>query len=775
MTAAADVATADHGQGTPTSGGPPARGRRVGGGARAAGLFLGVQAALMAAIAVWQPRFFYYDDLQVQYIPVWRWLGPQVGSGGLPLMDPDQGSGGALVADLQYGILDPVHWALAWVVAQVDDLNLVAWGLRTLVVLVLGLGTVALARALGARPVWAALAAVGAVNCGFLVWFASWWPAGWGTAWMPWLWWALVSRSRAAVPVAVLASYLLITSGYPYVLPFTGVMVLGVVGERLLRDRRVRGQGDLVVRLVAGAGGALLGASGLLTASALTPFSQRSQAPADPFGNAGQYIPNLLDVLSGGVTTSPSVVGWWGDRLPPAVLAFAWFVLPCLALVRWRGDGGPGAAWRAPGVPTAALLCAVAVVATQTPTIVADFRYPFRYVVVLGATLPLLVAVVASRRGLEITRSRLLVAGVLLAVQAGVGLSRTPALWKWHVLPAVVGVLVLAVLRWSARREGRDVPSARRGLARWAAPPVVLLLATAGAPLASIGTAISYADVDAVSAGRPVSGLPARGVYESGLWPSRASEFRALSQGVGLDATVMWWPGPGEDRGALEGVPVGSAGLLAGVSTGYSYTSLGQAGWAGRWCADIVGQLNACADPAASLLERVPGTTTSWLLAMSKDVVLLDDRAPDSIREGLAAEYDQVGEDRGFSRWERRDPTPGRVTWAGADVDSVRAVDVQADEERYDVVWSAGDSTRILTRIPWWPGYTATLDGRPLDVDVVEGTLVSVELPSAGGQGQLEIRYERPRAAAGFAAVGLGVVLSVGAVGAGVLLRRRRG
>ncbi len=33
----------------------------------------------MAAIAVLEPRFFYYDDLQVQYIPVWRWLGRRWG------------------------------------------------------------------------------------------------------------------------------------------------------------------------------------------------------------------------------------------------------------------------------------------------------------------------------------------------------------------------------------------------------------------------------------------------------------------------------------------------------------------------------------------------------------------------------------------------------------------------------------------------------------------------------------------------------------------------
>jgi hypothetical protein len=743
----------------------------------AAGLFLAAEAVFLVLVRLWQPRFFYFDDLQAQYLPVWTWMGNRADGGRPPLIDPDQGSAGAFVADLQYGVLDPFHWLLMSVVSGVDNLNLVAWGLKGMVVVVLGLGTTVLATHLGARPVWAAAAAVGAVNSGFMLWFAtSWWPAGWGTALVPWLWWALSSRSRWSVPVAVLAAYLLLTSGYPYALPFVGLMAACLIVERLLRPRLEGGVRDLVVRLVAAGGGALLGASGLLAASALTPLSQRSQGGMDPFGNAGTYIPNLIDVLLGGSTTSASVVGWWGDRLPPPVMAAAWFVLPTLALIRWHARPDAVPLWRTRGVLPAAALCVVAVIATQTPTMVADLRYPFRYVVVLQVTLPLLVAVLASRCGVVATRKRLLLAGSLLAAQCALSFSRTPVLWEWHGLVLVVGLLVLLAIGLVRRRaRTADVSGAVRGRsARLPATALLMSVATVAAPLAGIGTALAYQQVDARTWGAEPTGLPARGVYESELWPSRVSEFERLSQEVGLNATVIWWGEAGGDRGALAGAPVGSAALLAGIRPGYGYTSLGHAGWADRWCADFVGQISGCADPADRLLEEVPGTDITWLEALSKDVVLLDERAPQSIQEALERQYDRVGEDRDFLRYERRDPTPGRITWTSDDVTSVQPLEVSEESESYRVSWS-GDDARVLARIPWWPGYEASVDGEPVELEVVDGTAIAVPLPDGEGSGILEIEYHRPRSTLGFVAVVAGAVAAAVAVVVGLGGDRRRG
>jgi hypothetical protein len=263
-------------------------------------------------------------------------------------------------------------------------------------------------------------------------------------------------------------------------------------------------------------------------------------------------------------------------------------------------------------------------------------------------------------------------------------------------------------------------------------------------------------------------------VYESELWPSRVSEFERLSQEVGLNATVIWWGEAGGDRGALAGAPVGSAALLAGIRPGYGYTSLGHAGWADRWCADFVGQISGCADPADRLLEEVPGTDITWLEALSKDVVLLDERAPQSIQEALERQYDRVGEDRDFLRYERRDPTPGRITWTSDDVTSVQPLEVSEESESYRVSWS-GDDARVLARIPWWPGYEASVDGEPVELEVVDGTAIAVPLPDGEGSGILEIEYHRPRSTLGFVAVVAGAVAAAVAVVVGLGGDRRRG
>ncbi|MFL6112932.1 MAG: hypothetical protein ACJ786_16495, partial [Catenulispora sp.] len=498
----------------------------------ALGLFALAQAALMVVIRLWQPRFFYVDDLQAQYLPVWTWLGQRTGWSGPPLIDPDQGSGGAFVADLQYGVLDPFHWLLANAISRFDGLNAVGWGLHIGAVTVLGLGVVAVATHYRVRPGWTAAAALGAANCGFLFWFgASWWPAAWGTALLPWLWWALVSRLRIAVPVAAFAGYLIATSGYPYSLPFAGLLVIGVAVERGFRHGwrpglRERG---FLLRVLASGGGVLLAAPALLAASAMTPYSQRATLPTGDLGSTGDFIPNILDVLIGGPTSTAQVSGWWGTLLPSPAMATGWFVLPVLALVDWSRVRALGGARRLPGVAVSLVMVTGSLLASQTPTVVGGLRYPFRYVVVLQVVLPLLVALLASRGGVRLGRAQLLAASALLLVQGALGVLRTPALAGWHVGAAVLGILVLVVAgRLAAGRDGRAAgwtgdgvdgdaddlggPVPRRRLSPGSsgsrvALVALVLAATAVAPLVSIGTAVAVNDRVAEKRGQAPSGL----------------------------------------------------------------------------------------------------------------------------------------------------------------------------------------------------------------------------------------------------------------------------
>ena len=716
----------------------------------AAGLFLLAQALLMGAIRLWQPRFFTIDDKLAQYLPVWHWLGSQPGLRP-PLMDADQGSGGAFVADLQYGVLDPFHWVLADVLSRMDGLNAASWGLHALAVGVLGLGVVAVARHLGVGPVWAAAAALGAANSGFLLWFgASWWPAAWGTAVLPWLWWGMVTRSRWGIPVVALAAYLVGTSGYPYSLPFAGLVVAGVGLEAVLRDRAVGAMLErrYLHRVLAAAGGLLMAAPGLLATSAMAPYSQRATLESGPLGSTGEFVPNLLDVLVGGPTATPQVTGWWGAMLPTAMTATAWYVLPVLALVPWRRLRVLGGLRAFPGLVVCVLLVGVAVLATQTPTVVASLRFPFRYVVVLHLVLPVLVALLAARLGLRFTRGRLVVASGLLLLQGLLGTARTPDLAVWHLGVAVLGVLLLVALGQVA-----GTGSTGRLVA------VGVLVVTGLAPLASIGSAVAVNAEFAAARGIEPSGLPASGVNNAEVWPASVPAFRERSVEPGLNATVLVWGDSGADRGLDSGVPAGSAALFSGVRPGFGYTSVGQAGWADRWCQDYLGQSATCVDAVARLLETVPGTGRTWLDVSSKDVLLVDRRSPPEIAESLAGRWREVEVQGDFVRYERLEPTPGRITYAGDAVTGLTAVSGGPEGGTYEVEWTADGDRRLITRIPWWPGYRATLDGEPLEVRAVEGTLVAVDLPEGGGSGELLLSFRPPGLTAGLAAAAVGLLL----------------
>lgn len=759
------------GSGTESASSPagPGSGRR--GGWWAAGLFAVAQAVFFGVLRLWQPRFFFIDDKVLQYLPVWHWLGQHASWSGVPLVDPDQGSGGAFAADLQYGVLDPFHWALAAVLGRMDGLNAAGWGLQILGVYVLGLGIVLLCRRLGASPAWAALAALGAANSGFLLWFGgSWWPAVWGTALLPWLWWALIGRTRWAVPVAAVAAYLLVTSGYPYTLPFAGVVVVGVLAERIRhrRDWRLWRDRPLVTRVLGAAAGLLLGLPGILTASAMTKVSARAAAVLVPQGNSGYFIPNLADVLIGGPTTSPEAFGWWNTIMPSAAAATGWFVLPVLALVRWRRvrEFGLG---RIEGVLTGGLLVLVAVVATQLPTDVGSFRLPMRYMLEVGVFAPVVVAVLASAVGLSFTRGRLLAAGGLVVLQTALAVFRYPALVGWHLAALALGLAALAGLAFTWRRART-------------ASLAVLLAATLVAPLVSVAAAVGARNVEADAAGLPRTGTPDHGMWDAGVWPASVGAIRARAVQPNLNATVIVWSGEADDRGLSTGVPVGSSPLYSGMRTSFGYSSVGQAGWIAHTCQDFLGEIGGggpgtmtgvdCSNPVANLLAPAPGTGLDWLELLSKNTLLLDDRTPPQVAQSLAGRWRLVGPEGGFQRYERITPTVGRITWTSAGVSGLRAVTVGTDSERYDVRWS-GDTARLVTRIPWWPGYRATLDGKPLAVQVVDRAVVAVDLPRGGGSGQLRIFFVPPHHRIGLAAVVLGALVGVAAVG--IELFRRPG
>ena len=73
-----------------------------------------------------------------------------------------------------------------------------------------------------------------------------------------------------------------------------------------------------------------------------------------------------------------------------------------------------------------------------------------------------------------------------------------------------------------------------------------------------------------------------------------------------------------------------------------------------------------------------------------------------------------------------------------------------------------------------WPGYSATLDGRPVPVDSVKGVFVTVRLPAGTDAARLALSFRPPGTTLGLVLAAGGVALLTLMTTLEVLFRRRR-
>ncbi|GAB4080392.1 hypothetical protein GCU67_18080 [Modestobacter muralis] len=682
------------------------------------------------------PRFFWYDDAQAQFGPMTWWLGRHMEGGRPPLMDPEQGQAGNLVADMQYGALDPLHWGLQALAARTDDVVLMSWVFATLSVLLLGLGLLTLLRHHGVHPAIALAGALGTASSGFLLWYGSaWWPLLWSVAWLPWFWWGLVSRRTVGVVVLAVSTWALLASGNPYILFFALALVLAHAVELVRDARSLRGllAGPVVARLLAMSAGLAMALPTLLSTVQMSPYIERQEA--DPLvGNVGFAVPNLADVVLGSPTLMGQTNAWSGSlSLAPAMYTFL-VAVAALALVDWRR------ALRSPGVLTAAAVLVLAVVFTQLPTTVAVFRYPVRYLVVVQVVLPVLVLLALTAAPL-LTRPRLALAAGLIGVQALLAAFRAPVFFRWHALAAVLTVVAVAALVLALGRAAG--PRGDRGRRVAGAAAVVLVLSAWGTVFVGEQMMVSLSDRADVLDARPDLGdTPFRVFGSYDPTGSTVQDYRRQLVATDSAATVIT-PGFGGDFGWGAGVIRGNGNLLGDFATGTGSFAVWQLAQNAHWCRNYQGA--TCGDPQL-LLAEAPGVGVPWIDLLSSDRVLISDAAPEPLR----AHFEQPGwtlvrQAGVFREYQREDGLPGRVTAArGADVAEVPGgVGLGRGDGPMDsyTVSTGGSAGQLALRTTWWPGMEATVDGQSIPVGTVDGAVLRLDLPAGLDGARLEISY----------------------------------
>jgi hypothetical protein len=723
-------------------------------------LYLVLQAVQLGVLRRAAPHFFWLDDAQIQFTPMTWWLGRHF-DGTPPLLDPDQGMADNLTADMQYGVLDVVRWPFLLFAGQQDSLAGIATAHAWISVFTLGCASLAVLLNHRVRPTLAVAGALGVATSGFMMWWASGWsPQMWSMATLVWLWAALSShRWYGAVGVG-LASAAVVCSGNPWIIPLVPVLVAAYgyerwreLGRGLLRSRQT---GATVLALMAGVA---LSVPTLVNTLDIAQWMHRP-APEYVVASAGGAL-NLFDLFVGGTTQL-------NDRNVP-MLSTLLFALPLLTLVDWRR------AVRSPGVLTAGALWVTAAALTQLPTHLAALRYPFRVMVVVEVALGLL-AVLAFASAPLVTRRRLLVAGGLVLLQAAIGLSRSPVLWRWHALSTVLVVLaVLAVLVLVGR-----LPVVRGVATRWVRPvAAATVVALAASPLlvqvAMMSTVqeryehlVSGPD-DRVDVFRSMTNG-----YDVG---ATVPQFRANAYATDTSLTVYPFGvfGDGNDRGWRHGVLGGNANLPADLRVGYGSLAVWHEGVRQVLEADYQ---NGLAYDQPGLMVVPEGSDVPWvdLLAGNRVLLGLDPHVPGAVSEYFEQHWTLVSSHDGWKEYQRAVPLPGRIS----QVSGVTVADAAPNDgvahlgeplERYTV--STGDSGgRLVFRTPYWNGFRATLDGRPVEVSAFEGSVLQVEVPAGVSSGRLEVFFEPIGARLLPVGVGAGAVLLLSAAAVSVLARR---
>jgi uncharacterized membrane protein YfhO len=91
---------------------------------------------------------------------------------------------------------------------------------------------------------------------------------------------------------------------------------------------------------------------------------------------------------------------------------------------------------------------------------------------------------------------------------------------------------------------------------------------------------------------------------------------------------------------------------------------------------------------------------------------------------------------------------------------------------RVELDQPAPDGSALIVSENWYPGWSATVDGRPATVARADYTLIGV--PLSAGARRVELSFADPNYARGKVITVIALVLTLALIGGGVLLERRR-
>lgn len=652
-------------------------------------------------------RFYFFDDVQHQYLYVTRDMGRLLSTGEWPWLSLELWQAGNYLVEYYVGAMNPLTLLQAWHLYHVADNHLAAFLFALPHILAAGIGTFLLVRRLTGDPRIACL--IGfciAANNYSLYWnAASWHVALVAFAWLPLAWYLVLKAaySRLYFCLAILCFAHIVSAGSPQGALAAGMLFAMIFVEQgILREWRPMLLTGLVV---------VLGAA--LAAPSYFPLAGVIRESARPSGvfNNGFLVPLLSDLLQ---FANPAYLSRSPFTLPlipiPSFYA-AWFALPMLFFIRWEGID-----WRRSGAITGFAGALLFLLAALGPEQIGPIRWPLRFVPYAHMTFLVGLAVLMSQTKCLITFRRIWLVLGMLALQGFMAWQQVPEEWDTHVLVFIflfVAVRIFAALR-NADSDGKST---------------FFLLGVS--LLIFVWTHCNFQD--------------SRGWFQDWEEPRHivldsepTEQEMTYSLYVGNTKFFNMLPG------FVDEYKSGSTALAQGIRSVNGYSPIGHLALSRFACFGAKGE--SCPSLLAKILSREAQTGESYanLFRINRIVVrtqggkfLPTSWKPEGWHAIAPGQWTQT-----FLRDKHGPQLPGTVSFASPQVhvEHVELLGTRQEKARlaFDTNFKGG--LLVFARL-WWPNYQATLNGQPLETFALDDLLVAVRLPATAQNGVLEISY----------------------------------
>ncbi len=658
-------------------------------------------------------RYFFLDDKMSDMFPKLYDMGMLLRNGEFPILTTNIMNGSAYALEYQYAIFNPVNLILSYILPSFKNFA-VAGGFISAVHLSLsGLGAFMLARNIGLRGMQAlTLSLLFALNYHGLYWNASaWYGPLIGSTWvifgMAFLAGIVYSDKPIRNTIGLFVAYsLCITSGWPLAVIVVAITSLFILFH-LIALKKDYYLSALII--IAGISSVMVSSAALISFFSAAEVATRPSA----FENLTNFLVAPLDGLISFFDPSYSAFmnNWGGGyRLQQNPQFYVgWFLLPLLLMINWSKEKIISS-----GIWMWAGLMLVFLLTCMGPERLGVLRFPIRSIPYFHFFLILFLMAAAKECGLLVTQQRVQLFLFVLVLQYIHSVQSNPS----QAIPLFFSALIILVFSmiffYTVEKK------INYGLFLWLSSLFVF-------------TVILYV----VPHGRGVDwGLPG----DSNVVTPLGRENNTLFYGDYVDSNAL--PNPhleyrvattallGNDRSINGYSPIGHKGFrdILKISDHGNFKEL---------CANQLFEIDAKTQLSHAELmriDRIIALKGSWVVDIEQHIIdgftLKNTTAHTHI-------FDYI----------KKYPYPGLVSWVSPStmIEEESACEFKQTQECLNVTNTPATGGEIIFARLWFPGYSAYLDGKKLEVTAHKSFWVTVKLPSSA-KGQLVLKYTLPKA-----------------------------